>query len=370
MRFFTIAFFTIISTVFLAYGQTSQQDTLDPYGFVTKYDTGFNGIGPKVYILPLPRTLKDEMIDTYKEIQSFQDSIRLGFQYQRLLSTFKHTTNHQIIGKVLPDTISTQEYSRLLQQFVDQKNHAVLYAFYNSKAENDLHDHNTEEAVNALYTALSHAQAARNELDIAIIQSNLASIFLITNRLQEALTLETLYLDHTNKTKNLAEQAASNTRIALIQAYGKDYKAAENTVIRKAIPLFNKSKFYEGKIEAWIILAEIYRSQNKHTEAQWFLIQARDLAKEKSYSEKLAMIEYMLGSSKMIQANYKVAKNELEFAWKLAEESSNKFLQLAIAEQLGRSYVYLKDYELAKSFLEQYWILRNNLFSKNITSIL
>src|SRR5690606_15143453 len=190
--------------------------------------------------------------------------------------------------------------------------HGVAYALYNSKSENDLYQHNTKESVDALYTALSHAQAAHADEDIAIIQSNLASIFLLSNRLDEALILENYYLAQANKSKNIAEQATSNSRIALIQAYSMDYRSAENTIIRKALPLFNKSKFYEGKIQAWIILAEIYRAQNKHTEAQWFLLQAKDLAKEKGYDEKIATIEYMLGSSKLIQSNYKIAKKELE----------------------------------------------------------
>src|SRR5690606_37984258 len=169
-------------------------------------------------------------------------------------------------------------------------------------------------------------------------------------------------------TKSLKEQAISYGKLAWIQAYKKDYQPAENTIIRKAIPLFNKSKNYLGKIEAWIILADIYRSQNKHTQAQWFLIQARDLAKKHELPENLALIEYMLGSSKMIQNNYRVAKNELEIAWDLTQNTPNMYLQIATAEQLGRANVHLGNYDCAKDFLTYYWKLRNSLFSENITS--
>ncbi|MCA5004067.1 tetratricopeptide repeat protein [Sphingobacterium bovistauri] len=356
----SLSIFLLLSTI--TYGQSLEQSALDPYGFVTKYDIKFDGIGPKVYILPLPRTLKDEMIDTYKEIQNFQDSIRKGYQYERLLSRFLQTSNAKDIDKLILDKSFKGDYNAIIQRYSDTNNHTTIYGLYNSLALDLLSQKKTKEAAEALNNALSHATIVNNEDDIAIIRSNLASIYILSNNLEEALKLENSYLQHATKNKNTGDQAISQDRIALIQAYAKNYSIAENTIIRKAIPLFNKSQFYDGKVEAWITLAEIYRTQNKHTEAQWFLLQARDLAKEKGYDEKIATIEYLLGSSKLIQQNYKVANAELQTAWDLNKNNPNKFLQLAIAEQLGHSFVYLKDYKKAKTYLDYYWELRNLLF--------
>src|SRR5690606_27546067 len=114
---------------------------------------------------------------------------------------------------------------------------------------------------------------SNNPDDIAIIQSNMASVNLIIGEFEQASLLENNYLMHMQKQKHLRREATSHARIALIEAYQRNYQLAENLIIRKSIPLFNKSKFYDGKIDAWITLAEIYRSQNKHTQAQWFLIQ-------------------------------------------------------------------------------------------------
>lgn len=340
--------------------QVQKEKTLDPYGYVTKYDTLFNGIGPKVYILPLPRTLAEEMTDIYKEIAHFQDSIDQGLQYFRLFSTFKKTRNYAHIADMVEKNRTAQEYIPLLQQYSSQN--TLSYALYNEQAAQYVVEQNYQSAAEALYAALSRAQAQNQAEDVAIIQSNLASLYLLQGRYHEAADLEKNYLKYAEGKKDLAAQAASHTRIALIQAYDKDFRAAENTIIRKALPLFNKSKYYSGKIDGWIILAEIYRNQNKHTEAQWFLIQAKDLANEKNYNEKLPMIEYMLGSSKMIQSNYRVAKQELEKAWDLAESSPNKYLQLAIAEQLGRAHVNLNNFVEAENYLHKYWNLRKDLF--------
>jgi tetratricopeptide (TPR) repeat protein len=368
MRIITTVLFTILSTISFVYSQSLPQDTLDPYGFVNKYDAKFDGIGPRVYILPLPRTLKEEMIDTYKEIQNFQDSIYIGFQQQRLISTFKNTSNSLIVQNILPEITSSSDAQKLLQRYIDQKNHSVVYGLYNNIANHYLQQQNENKALEALQLAFTHVQLTNNIQDLAIIQSNLATTYILTDKFDEALRLENLFLDNAIKTKNQADQAVSHAKIAWIHAYKKDYRTAENTIIRKAVPLFNKSKSYLGKIEAWIILADIYRSQNKHTEAQWFLIQARDLAKEHEFLDNLALIEYMLGSSKMIQNNYTVAKSELEIAWDLAQNTPNKYLQIATAEQLGRANVRLGNYETAKDYLTYYWKLRNSLFSENITS--
>lgn len=158
------------------------------------------------------------------------------------------------------------------------------------------------------------------------------------------------------------EQANSLVKIALIQAYDKDFRSAENNIIRKAIPLYNKSKDYEGKTNAWITLAEIYQLQNKHTEAQWFLIQARDLAKNKNFTNNLAEIEYMLGLSKYIQRNLVISKNELNTAFELAQKENNKYLQLAIVEKIGLISIEQNKINDAEKQLKDYWRIRKELF--------
>lgn len=360
MKLFSSLLLFYIFTSFSSFCQSLNQKYLDPYGYVTKYDTAFNGIGPEVYILPLPRTLKEEMIDTYQEISLFEDSIHTALQHHRFLSYFQKTSNQEKTNTIFPDSLKLSEM--MIKPYIEQKNHPIVYALYNRLALVYLQQNRVKNASEALQNALSHAQIINNQNDIAALQSNMALIYIITGKLEEAGLLENEHLVHAQKSKDLPNQATSYTRIAQIEAYKKNYRAAENTIIRKAIPLFNKSKSYSGKIEAWIMLAEIYRNQNKHTEAQWFLIQARDLAKNQNFTENLALIEYMLGSSKIIQRNYKVAKTELEQALSLVKNTSNPYLQIAIVEQLGQANVKLGDYEMAKKYLIQYQHLYNNLF--------
>lgn len=111
-------------------------------------------------------------------------------------------------------------------------------------------------------------------------------------------------------------------------------------------------------------MAKIYQLQNKHTEAQWFLIQARDLARRRQLTEDLAEIEYMLASSKFVQKNYKVAKKEFIQADELAKMEDNRLLRLAIVDKLGQIYMSQSDLDEAENALSTYQELRNELFQE------
>ena len=346
-----------------SFAQQIGDPPLDPYGYVNKYDTTFSGIGPKVYILPIPRTLEQQMRDTYKEILPFNDTLALELKKSKALASFKNTSVGISNQHMLSDSSTLElETHTLLEEFEKQKDEPTAYTLANQIAYDYLEASTPKKAIEYLLLALEKAKLLKKATDIAILESNLALAYLMDNNLDEAQKIESARLEQALTSKNLAEQAEIYTRIAQIEAARKNYLAAQNTIIRKSIPLYNKSKSFNQKVQAWITLAGIYRSQNKHTEAQWFLIQARDLASEKDFSEALAMIEYMLGSSKMIQKNYKVALSELELAESLLDNSSSAYLQLAITEQIGQALVKLGQYEKAKNYLEKYLEIRQSLF--------
>lgn len=361
-------FITLISTlvsIFQVYTSFAQdkEAVLDPAGVVTKYDTEFNGIGPEVYVLPAPRTKEEMLRDTYAEILSFQDSIQQAIVYQRLVSDFKSTNNEGLV-KTIVNPLPKDEltWNTVIETNIQHENYGIAYGLLNAYANQSLSIEQINRAINLLESALQQVNKQQNTHDRGIIQSNLSSLLIYSKKFIEAGNYEEAYYQQAVKDKSIVEQAESLVKIAKIQAQDRDFKSAENTIIRKAIPLFNKSKHYEGKILAWQELANIYQMQNKHTEAQWFLIQARDLAETKKFPNELAEIEYMLASSKFIQKNYNVAKKELDRANDLARKENNKLLQLAIVEKLGRINMIQHNIDDAAENLEHYWALRAELF--------
>src|SRR5690606_33852968 len=339
---------------------------LDPSGYINKYDVNFNGIGPQVYVLPAPRTREELLTDSYKEKIRFEDSIERALDLQRVVEEFKPTSsvsNIQYLISPLPKDGS--QWEKLIADELKRENYVGGYGLLHVYADMMLKAGDISNALTLLQRALQHAQKTPNSMDVATIQYNLANLFLFERNIQQAGFFQEAFYQSALTQKSIVEQANSLTKIALIQAYDKDYRSAENNIIRNEIPFLNKTKAYECKVIARQTLARIYQLQNKHTEAQWFLIQARDLANSKNFHSELAEIEYMLAFSKFAQKNYRIASKEFQQAEKLAEEEDNKLLQLAIVDKLGQIYMDEKDLNKAEDALNSYHDLRSVLFSKH-----
>lgn len=365
-------FYNILAVLSLWVNATATQaqekdDILDPAGYVNKYDTDFEGIGPRVYVLPAPRTRGELLTDSYREKIPFQDSIDKALELQQLVTEFKPTSNEGTIQYLLsPMPTTALLWNELVEREVDRGNYNTAYGLLHTHASLLLKNGAVAQSLKALQNALQHAQRTPNVADVATIQYNLANIYLYNKNIQQAAHFQEAYYNSSVKQKSIVDQASSLMKIALIQAYDKDYRSAENNIIRKVIPMLNKAKDYERKIIAWQTLAKIYQLQNKHTEAQWFLIQARTLANSKSFSGELAEIEYMLAFSKFIQQNYNVAKKEFLQADELAKSEDNKLLQLAIVDKLGEIYMTQNDLHNAEVALHSYDNLREELFGDRL----
>lgn len=332
-------------------------------GYVTKYNKKFNGIGPTVYVVYPEKSKKEKLQDSYSLKLGFQDSITKALDFQALVEGFKATSNEASIQPLLSTMpISKADWLALVERETNLENYPMAYALLQAYAVQALRGKDIQEALHLLNEALLHAQKTKETGDLATIQYNLANIYFYLKDVENAGFFQEASYKMAVQHKNGVEQAVSLVKIALIQAFDKDYLSAESTIIRKAIPLLNKAKAYDQKVDAWIALAKIYQWQNKHTEAQWFLIQARDLAVKRNITNDLAVIEYMLAFSKQVQKNYTVAEQEFIRADKLAQSEQNKLLQLAIADRLGQVYLEKNDIPNAENALRSYQTLRSELF--------
>ncbi|WP_313261970.1 tetratricopeptide repeat protein [Sphingobacterium sp.] len=355
-----LAFGLITSTVSLK-AQTNNKP-LDPSGFVTKYDSSFAGIGPKVYVLPPPRTKEEELVDSYKEKQGFFDSISRQLEYQSIIEDYKPTLNASYLKQSFnPFPATGQEWNDLIAKLENNRNLPLAAGMANEYAYDLLKKGDINKAIALLIRGLNAARTSGSG-EKFVLEHNLANAYLFNGNFTDAAAMQETFLRSAVEKKELVDQANTLVRIALVQAHEKKYFAAENTIIRRAFPLYNRTKNHFGKVYALINLAKIYQLQNKHTEAQWFLIQAKDLANLRKIDNELPEIEYMLAFSKYIQQNYKVAQLEFEKAKTLADVENNKVLQLAIADKLGDIYLMMGNFKDAEQELSSYWRLRNELF--------
>ena len=350
----------VVSYMTAAAQKTNQQD---PARYILKYDTAFSGIGPTIYFLPLPRSKEDVLVDDLDKLDDFNDAIRQAFLYQDLLKSFAPTTNCAEVTEIIKvKAIAVEDWQKASQDQLDSNNQEVAIGILNALAKQCILKQETDKAELLLTKALAIATKEEKIVDIDIILSNLSSVYFYNKNFLEAGKTEEAYYKAAILEKSIINQGKSLVRIATILAFDKDYNAAESTIIRKAIPLFNKAKDFDSKINAWVKLAKIYQLYNRHPEAQWFLLQAKELSALKNITTYNTDIEYMLGYSKFIQNNLIVSQKELTGALSLAQKEGNKYIELSAIQLLGQISTKQNRMLEAEQFLLSYWKLRNELF--------
>lgn len=345
--------------------QAQTQNHNEERQYITKYDTTFQGIGPELYFLPPPRSKEEILIDAYSQKVPFVDSIQLELQFQDLIRDFRAYEAFPVPGSLLPDDLlDTTKWAEVLNNPNIKYNYSLYVPLLAESAKAYLQNRDICRAIEVLHEALSIQELMENPFDSHEILSNLVHLYHFDGDIDQARYWLNSYYNHSIKKKSTIQQGYAHTLEALIKASQANYNDAENTIIRKAVPLFNRARSIKGKIWAWEKLAKVYQMQDKHAEAQWFLLQARELAEKNNLIEQLAEIEYMLAVSKLLQENYSVAEKEFLNAQVLAQEEQNKILELAITDKLGDIYLLLGQFDEAQSLLNNYWSLRTEIFDK------
>lgn len=345
----------------IMHAQTVKPEVLDAAGYVQKYDTSFRGIGPEVYVLPAPRTQEEVLQDGYATIELFREDIDRKILYLRIIKNFKPVSQEMFLDSSVYNRLSQAALDHTVDSLLLSGKGTLAYSLLNTKAKVQLDQNEIGLALENLYRALAIAAETNLREDKANIQSNIALLLLYQGNCLEAGKYQEAYHAFATEDNNRVKIGQSFVSLALIEAFDNDFKSAENTIIRKAIPLFNRGKYPKGKVYAWLQLASIYQMQDRHPEAQWFLIQARDLAKTNKMTEEYAELEYMLGLSKFVQKNFVFSKKELSSAYVFAKEEDNKVLQLAILEKLGKINLIQNNLKDAREQLKAYWKIREEI---------
>lgn len=357
----TFIFAFILSTIFIANFSFGQITNRDYTGFIQKYDTTFNGIGPEVYFVPAPRSKSETLMDEYTEISNFTDSINQVSNYHKLITSFKNTSNYNTISRVIDNNSTTLEIQSKIAE-AQLHNYPIAVGLLNELAKQAITSKEYTQAEQYLKQALEISNTGHEIESRDILLSNLYYLYLYSQQPLKAKVIEELSYQEAKKNKSLPNQANSLVKLARIQAAQLKFKEAEHTIIWQAIPLFNRTKNYKGKISAWVSLAEIYTQNKQYPEAQWFLIQAKELSKSKKISSFNLDIEYLLGYSKFHQNNLVISKKELSSALDLARENGDKLKELSATQMLGEISIKQNMVEEAEGLLKSYWELRKQLF--------
>jgi serine phosphatase RsbU (regulator of sigma subunit) len=201
----------------------------------------------------------------------------------------------------------------------------------------------------------------KNVLPTARCRSGLGSVFMATNRLDEAFEHVRLSAEGYRKINNvMGESRALNDLGVLLRMKGL-YADAEST-LKQSLALRENLKYYQGLITSCFELGTLYLMEKRYEEARDFLYRALGIASDIKSKPKLYQIHEMLGEVYKQTNNMEKALEHKEKFFELktevaGEQAANrvKHLQTQYATEKSEKETEihrLKNVELKKAYKE------------------
>ncbi len=350
-------------------------EPVDFTGVVRKYDAGFDGIGPPVYFLPPPASKEEQLTDKLEAKVAESQVVREYLDNLQYISRIKEVGDiSNVLARLEAKLDANTSLEGLVLQEIARQSAAdnvdMVANLENYLAKEYLSTGNVTEALIFFETALYAKASLRKQADMDVLTTNLAVGYEYLQNLGRAASLHREVYERAVASRNAAQQAQSLASLALVKAKQGNYLDAENDLIRTVIPMVRRSRNSTGHVNALIVLAEVYRLQERYPEAQWFLVQAKQIALEGNLDALMPEIIFSLAENKKIAGNPRVAIQEYEEANDLAREYADRLfgMQLAIQDALGDLYHQAGNYEQAATALSQYDSLKSRFFSRSFSA--
>lgn len=353
---------------------SNAQTTLNPAedfsGFIKKYDPDFKGIGPEVYFLPPPASADELLLRELKNRTLETLSISEMLSKVNALSGLKGTGNKG----TNPEIFSGQKQSREAWLLLESERLSVLGKIdeladiYHLLGCEYFRIGAVDDALGFFEKALTGKLALKNEEDALAIQQNIAALYEYTGDINCAWShYDALFRDAIRKNNRLLE-ANMRTRKAFLTAKRGNHYEAEQEIIRTIIPLYRQIRTEAGdvgRILAYRTLADVYMMQKRHPEAQWFLLQSKEIIDQKGLNYYLPDILFALAEVKKSSGNTSIAIKEYLQADELIHERGKDSLvmKLAIQDALGNIYHQSGQLKEALEALNRYDYLKQQLIS-------
>ena len=325
-------------------------------------------IGPIDYQLPPPMSDEEKLrLELAERIETPIEVPQLLFK-SYLLPHLKKTGNTQYTSlKEVGDNQSLEGWLLLEIERAMQYNELNYAAdLHNLLACEYFRLGNVENSFNFFERALLLKTELKAMDDISLIQFNIGKAYEFMEDYPCALNTFSNVLSHAKRTGNKLEQLYASMHMASIKAKGGSYFEAERDLIHHILPGFKslRSKRGEnGRIEAYIVLSQVYLLQDRYPETQWFLLQAREIVEKEGLNQWMPEIVFNLAQTKKESGNYDIALLEYEMAQEMAEEKDLLVMQLAIQEAMGHIYNEAGQFKEALEALNRYDSLKNQIIS-------
>lgn len=361
-------FFTwyVISSLAFAQDYESNSKSVET---PSKYNKNFEGIGPKVYLLPPPKTEGEILIEKYatkKQNQYQLDSLLVNLNLKKELKRI-HTLVPNYSSK---DSLATEHEEAQLIAIINyykkegnknyisdwQNNLAIFYFISGNYDKAKFH--------------FSESLRIKTELglidDQFIILTNIALLEVEIGNNEKALALYDQLLEESKKAKNINNQTTIYLAMAKLEAKLGNFVAAHNLIIKKSVPLLHRAKNYSGVVIALNELASIKEIQKSDIEAKWIYLQAIDVGQKHKDEIGLAISFFNLARLKNRIGDDSLAISDYLASKELAIKNNMEDLLVEIQDGLGDVYLKMNDYKAAALALNEYQSFKTNLLNQHL----
>src|SRR5690606_33331928 len=296
-----ILFSVLMQSAYAVRSQTA--GPVDFTGVIAKYDAGFDGIGPQVYFLPPPASKEEQLaskleakVTESQVVREYLDNLQFILRIKEVgdLGAVLAQLESKLDGKTSLEGLVLQEIARQ-----SARNNVDMVAnLENYLAKEYLSAGKVKDALIFFETALYAKVSLRKQADVDLLTNNLAVGYEYERNLDRAASLHREVYDRAVANRDAAQQAQSLANLALVKARQGNYLDAENDLIRTVIPMVRRARNAGGHVNALIVLAEVYRLQERYPEAQWFLVQAKQIAQEGNLNALMPEIIFSLAENK------------------------------------------------------------------------
>lgn len=337
-----------------------------------KFNAEFDGIGPRVYIVPPPKTEEEVVTERYalkKQDQHQIDSLLLSLNLKKELKSF----NTQNPPSAAMDSLKKTDEERFLlagiHYYQEQEELNIQANWENNLAVFYILTSHFEQANELLWAASKTKDAIGSIEDQLLVLNNLALLEIKKGNSIQALALYDQLLERAKKTKSIDNQTLAYLAIARLEARLGNFAEAHNLIIKKSMPLLQRSKNYSRIVMALNDLASFKEMQNSDTEAKWIYLQAIDVARIRKDEKGLAISLFNLARLKNRIEDISLAILDYQAAKDLATKYKMEDLLVEIHDGLGDAYLKLHDYKAAAFTLSEYHLLKSDLLLQNHASI-
>ncbi len=294
-----------------------------------------------------------------------KNSESMEMQRYRDLRTLKTLlTNTEVWAS--PDERVVAQLNPLLEKYEtdkDLKGQALVlntYAvFYGRKSEWD-------KSTRYFSEALALKERLGDKASMVRINRNLEALAIAANEPDKALAYTRRLIELHRSMGHTVAAADSYLTMASSQLSAGDFKDAEVTVLKKALPMFTRMGNKEGRLRCFDLVASIYLRQKLYSEAKWFYVQAHVLAKRLDNREAVVNSLCKLAEVKTAEGYHEMALDDFHEAELLARTNNLNEKLIEIKAEMGEVYSLMGDYMAAGNVLAEYSRLRENLMKSAV----